>query len=207
MEARRACSLLWSGVLLLRSSFFGMVIWFGGDACCAGVDCLPRLAITSRLVLGRSVHRSLRRPSSLHSHHIHHLRQGFGASNRARYLPLNLLAQMASWPIFSTLRIRVDGAPSKNFRLSESTLMPLRSCGRFNWPPGRVSIRRVRSVNVLVSNASWTFPDVVDTAYRGCSPPGLSGSSRALLGEYSSSFYSDHVGTRSNSFCSFFDTS
>ena len=48
---------------------------------------------------------------------------------------------------------------------------------------------------------SWTPPGMV------VSLPGLSGSSLALLGECSSSFCSEHFGTRSDPFCSFLGTS
>ena len=86
--------------------------------------------------------------------------------------------------------------------------MPLGSSGRVKWLPwplsrSGASVLLTRSFLTLLGRSlmSWTPPNAV------FSPPSLSGSSRALLGEYSSSFYSNHVGTRSNSFYSCFGTS
>ena len=153
--------------------------------CCASADCLPQLAIAFRLVLSRSVCRLLCRPSSLHSHRIHRLRQCFVASNRARWLSTPPSAQPA----------RPDGplthcaSVSMAHRLS-STSMPLRSFGRSRWPPrplsrSGASVLSTRPFLTLLlgrSLMSWTPPSMV------VSLPSLSGSSRTLLGEYSSPF-------------------
>ena len=91
--------------------------------------------------------------------------------------------------------------------------MLLRSSGRFKWPPrplsqSSASVLSMRSFLTVLGHSlmSWIPHSAVVVSSHGLSAS-LSGSSRALLDEYSSSFYSDHVGTRSNSFCSFFGTS
>ena len=163
--------------------------------------------------------RSLRRPSCLHSHRIHRLRQRFHASNRARRVPSPPGHPPASWlyipswhvciavavaPVASTAYPIAFGAfnnlSTVRIDLDASYCLLLASMAS----RGSMSIWCIRSVNALVADVPRAFSITVYVVWPAVSLLGSSGSSGACLGEFSSPLHSNHSLTHSDVFLGFF---